>query len=333
MGRWIDMKTAGMALAVLALGLASPHDSTSAPLPAKMLVTEALYNIHNLKRPGQQGYATVWDGDKYVQCHFLPNQSLACEAAGVMMQSSMGRVLTAEKRLRLTLMGWRLDPSFGNYIQIFPPSLSVDQVSDLVLSTLSQAYDADLMQLEVQTRWVAHEACPPRHGPSQNLAGMVDDDPIMASTAVYACAYTPAPNAISPASKKTASDLIAIYSSRLTQEIQRLRINSARRVFLIIQTDGGYIQCEPQREPNAIYCEAESAESWPLLARLLTPDRIERLHAAGFTDPGRAPNYWKIYPIEHYTDEAIAKEALSLLNEVYDYDGTAPIQIKTEQGE
>jgi hypothetical protein len=332
MGRWIDMKTASIALAVLALDLASPRDSTSAPLPAKMLVTEALDNIHNLKRPGQEGYATVWDGDKYVQCHFLSDQSLACEAAGVMMQSSMRRVLTAEKRLRLTLMGWWLDPSFGNYTQIFPPSLSAAQVSDLVLSALSQAYDADLTQLEVQTRWVAHEACPPRHGPSQNLAGMIDDDSSMASTAVHACAYTPNPNTISPSSKKTESEIIAIYSSRITQEIQRLRINSVQRVFLIIQTDGGYIQCEPQRDSKAIYCEAESAESWPLLARLLTPDRIEHLHAAGFTDPGRAPNYWKVYPFDHYTDEAIAREALSVLNEVYDYDGTGPIQIKTEQG-
>jgi hypothetical protein len=42
---------------------------------------------------------------------------------------------------------------------------------------------------------VAHQPCPPRHGPNQHLAGMVDDDPMMAQTAVKGCAYSaPAAN-------------------------------------------------------------------------------------------------------------------------------------------
>jgi hypothetical protein len=174
------------------LGLIVPGTGSAEPTSATPRVIEALDNIRNLTRPRQDGYTTVWEGEKFVQCHALSDQSLSCEAAGATMQPPLARVLTPDRKQRLTSLGWRLDPSFGAYTQTFPATLSLDQAADRLLAVLSQAYGADLTRIDVQTRWVTRQACPPRRGPNQHLAGMVDDDPMMAQTAVKGCAYTAA---------------------------------------------------------------------------------------------------------------------------------------------
>ena len=92
------------------------------------------------------------------------------------------------------------------------------------------------------------------------------------------------------------------------------------------------MQCQPDTNPDAFYCEAQSTESWPALAAVLTPDRIARLHAAGFADPGRAPNYAKTYPIDQIDDVALASELLTLLHDAYGYSGASALDVKTEEG-
>ena len=85
--------------------------------------------------------------------------------------------------------------------------------------------------------------------------------------------------------------------------------------------------------PRAIDCEAQSADSWPVLARILTPDRVARLRAAGFADPGRGPNHWKIYPVDDFSDAAISDELLTIfLHDVYGYNGSPKLEFKTEKG-
>ena len=69
-----------------------------------------------------------------------------------------------------------------------------------------------------------------------------------------------------------------------------------------------------------------------MLASILTPDRVARLHAAGFTDPGRTPNYWKTYALAKFDDAAIARELLTVLYQVYGYHGAPRLTIKTEKG-
>ncbi|HEY1794500.1 MAG TPA: hypothetical protein VGG57_00135 [Stellaceae bacterium] len=69
-----------------------------------------------------------------------------------------------------------------------------------------------------------------------------------------------------------------------------------------------------------------------MLARILTPDRVARLHATGFVDPGRAPNYSKTYPADQFTDGAIANELLTILHDVYSYDGLPKLKVLTEKG-
>jgi hypothetical protein len=117
----------------------------------------------------------------------------------------------------------------------------------------------------------------------------------------------------------------------VTAEIQRLRVNRQRQVFAVFEAGIGYVQCRPDSLPPTIYCEAQSAESWEALESVLTPERVNRLHGLGFADPGRAPNYWKNYPIDQLDDASIARELLTVLHDVYGYSGQPPLKVKTEE--
>jgi hypothetical protein len=159
---------------------------------------------------------------------------------------------------------------------------------------------------------------------------MVNNARAMAATAVHGCTYKPQPSMVTAPQADSAQALIARYGPMVTGEIQRLRVNIERNVFVIFDAGIGYLQCRPDPRPPAIYCEAQSAESWPALAAVLTPDRVARLHAAGYADPGRAPNYWRTYPIDAFDDTAIAGELLTILYGVYGYSGGAELEVKTE---
>ena len=264
----------------------------------------------------------------------MSDRSLRCEAAGAFMRTSLEHVLTPDRIGRLAAMGWTLDPAFGNYVHSFGPDASARDIADRIVATLFQAYDADAQNMEVGTKSIASEPCPPRNGPSQNLAGVINDAPSMAAFAVHACAYRPKDG--EPKRKlgpdSTVADLIDLYGPRVTAEIQRLRVNMHRRVFVAFDTGLGYVQCETQTEPNAFYCEAQSTDSWPALAAVLTPERVARLHAAGYADPGRAPNYSKTYPADSTSDTAPAAELLTLLHDVYGYYGASGLKVVTEEG-
>lgn len=289
---------------------------------------EALQNITTLARPGRVGYATFWDGNKYIQCRRMPARELRCEAAGTSMQPSLRSVLTGARLSRLAALGWSLDPSFGNHVQMFAASIPTGRVTEQIQQALIDAYDAKLADLEVRTNWVADVPCPPRAGPSQNLAGSVNDAPSMQATAVHTCSYVPRPKTAQTAASP--AELIALYGTMATAEIQRLRINATRDVYVIFDAGIGYVQCAPETPSPAIYCEAQSAESWAALTAILTPERVAWLRSAGYADPGRAPNYSKSYPSESFSNSAVAGEILTILHEVYGYTGAAQLKIMTE---
>jgi hypothetical protein len=67
------------------------------------------------------------------------------------------------------------------------------------------------------------------------------------------------------------------------------------------------------------------------LRSILTPERVARLNAAGFIDPGRAPNYWKNYLPDQVDDQTIARELLTILHDVYGYTGLPKLDIITER--
>jgi hypothetical protein len=146
---------------------AVPETGQSEPIQTR--VETALSNIMSLHRPGQDGLATFWDGNRYLQCRWMSDRTLRCEAAGTLMQPSLARILVPERISRLLASGWQLDPSFGNYVQVFPAGLMVIQVGERILQTLRDSYDADLTNLEIQTDWIKSEACPPRNGPPRTL--------------------------------------------------------------------------------------------------------------------------------------------------------------------
>ena len=325
-------RTPSWQAALIAAMLALPSGPTLAQTSeAKVEAAIALIGVLNL--PGRDNLATIWDGNKYVQCRRMNDRSLRCEAAGTLMQVSLAHVLTSERIARLAAMGWARDPSFGNYVHSFRSDAPAKDISEKILAALSQGYDADLQNLEVETKSISSEPCPPRNGPSQNLAGIINDAPAMRAFAVHACTYKP--NMDEPEHPlgvgSTAADLIKVYGAGATVEIDRLRVNLHRRVFVVFDTGLGYIQCESETEPDAFYCEAQSTDSWPALAAVLTPERIARLHAAGFADPGRAPNYSKTYPADKISDVALASEILTLLHDVYGYYGASKLQVKTEE--
>jgi hypothetical protein len=321
--------TAALA-AIIFVGAGLPASGEEiAPPEINALVVDALDNAMGLERPGQDGYATLFDGNKYVQCGRAPDKGLRCEAAGSLLQSSLERVLTPERVAQLAALGWRLDASFGNYVQTFPPGATTDAVADAILQALGEVYGADLPELQAMTAWLPSEPCPPRNGPSQDRAGMINNERAMAKHAIHACAYIVPPDEPSrPAN--SIDELVALYGARMTGEIQRLRVNLDRRVYVIFDPEIGYVQCAPEQKPPAIYCEAQSADSWPALASVLTPDRVARLHAAGFADPGAAPNYSKKYPLAQFDDAAIARELLAVLHDVYGYAGRPKLKVTTE---
>jgi hypothetical protein len=246
------------------------------------------------------------------------------------MQPSLDRVLTPERVSKLAPLGWRLDPSFGNYVQVFPAGMAPSSIADKILQVLAEAYDAEVNDLEVRSAWVASEPCPPRNGPTQNLAGIVNGARAMAATAVHACSYSPKLDPGPSVAAASAAELFDFYGVKVTGEIQRLRVNTERRVFAVFQAGIGYVQCQPETSPPAIYCEAQSAESWEALASILTPDRVSLLHRAGFSDPGRAPNYWKRYAADRADDATIAHELLAILHDVYGYNGLPKLKVITE---
>jgi uncharacterized membrane protein len=60
-----------------------------APPANQTQIEAALENIGALERPGQQGLATIFDGNKYIQCRRMTDHALRCEAAGALLQPSL----------------------------------------------------------------------------------------------------------------------------------------------------------------------------------------------------------------------------------------------------
>ena len=325
-------------VASMATAAAGQADGGSA---ARIRIEAAIANISQLTRPDEDGVATIWDGNKFVQCRHMQDDTLRCEAAGTLMQPTLANVLTPERAVALVGAGWRLDPSFGNYVHTFQAARPAPEIADELMAALEIGYDVDPARIEVGTSWIAREDCPPRAGPSQNLAGSINNSPRMEAVAVTGCSYvasSPVPAAEASAAPQpddaqplTLEELLDWAGAPVAAEIGRLRVNARRRVFAVFKSGVGYVQCAPETDPVAIYCEAQSADEWPALATVLTPSHVARLHDLGFTDPGRAPNYWQVYDADSNSDEDIARNVLTTLFDVYGYRGTTDLVLQTEK--
>jgi len=123
----IARRSVGWLAALPLLGISS----ALSPVHANQSRVEAdLSNIITLQRPGQDGLATIWEKNKYVQCWLQPDRALRCEAGGTLMQPSLVRILSPERIARLIMLGWTLDPNFGQYVRIFPAELPVKDIAE-----------------------------------------------------------------------------------------------------------------------------------------------------------------------------------------------------------
>jgi hypothetical protein len=80
------------AVAAAAAAESPPAAGWSQPVVAK--VEAALDNMLTLERPNAIGLATIFDGNKYVQCRRADDRKIRCEAAGALLQPSLARTLT-----------------------------------------------------------------------------------------------------------------------------------------------------------------------------------------------------------------------------------------------
>jgi hypothetical protein len=314
---------------VFGIGSAAAADWPS-EMDAK--IESAVANMLALDRPQSIGLVTVFDGNKFVQCRRQDDRAIRCEAAGALLQPSLARTLTSARIEALDAFGWTLDSSFGNYVQMFPADAAAKRLATEIETALSEAYAVDPERVEVRTDWVKKEPCPPRAGRSQDRAGSINDSRALAQGAIHACDYKPPTTGELRFTSGDVNELAAAYGARVTGELQRLRVNSERQVYFVLDSGIGFVQCAPQDKPPSQYCEAQSADSWPALASVLTPERVARLHALGYAEPGRSPNYERIYALDKYDDAAIARELLTVLHDVYGYRGTPKLQVVTEKG-
>lgn len=321
---------AAFSLGIIAASTAAADEAQPAKAAAK--VVAALDNIASISRPGRVGYATIWSYNQYIQCRRLPTQDWRCEAAGTLMQPSLKRVLTPERITQLETTGWLLDPAFGNYAHTFPASMATSTIAAAIVATLTGIYGAKPDTIETATDWVADVTCPPRHGPTQNLAGMISDDPAVRNQLIRTCAYQPSPELAVGEPLPSLDALQKTYGPLVNAELNRLWINRSKRVFVVFDPGLGYIQCMPDRDPEGFYCEAQSEDSYPALAALLDEKRKAILHDAGFADPGETPNYWKRYSAGDHTTTDIAQDILKILHDVYGYRGATKLKVKTERG-
>ena len=102
---------------------------------AEDAIEAALDNVSVLVRAGKVGYATVFDGNKFVQSRRLADGALRCEAAGSAMQPSLTAVLTPERKVSLETEGWSIDPAFGLYVHTFPKGTSVSEIAGRIRAT------------------------------------------------------------------------------------------------------------------------------------------------------------------------------------------------------
>lgn len=303
---WVMLSTA----LLVAPGWAATAGAAQSPQDA---LAAAIAAVRGAQRPGYDQLATVRDGAALIQCRASADQGalLDCEAASG--ETTPDRINRLERR------GWLPVSIDGGYTRIFGPRAPDQEVAGQIMAALAEGYAADPTRLKVATSAAPSPPCPARAGPDQTVAG--------------ACAYTPPlhePPVLGPGA--TTDDIVETYAHEVRTEIARLRASRGRRAFAVFDAKAGYIQCETRPSADGLYCEAQSAESWRALAPVLTPERVALLHAAGYADPGPAPNYSKTYPPGSDDDMATAREILTLLHQVYGYDGLDPIAITTEAG-
>ena len=325
--RWMAALFAGLALSAAAAADSLPQSQIVAGVSSVLVPIEKT----------RDGVLTVSDGNMFVQClasHSLP--VWRCEAAGLEGQPWLRHVLTPERQDRLIALGFKPDPSFGNFVADRPRPTAPEALADLILRALTEGYGVRPDDLTIHAERIASARCHKRMKAGADRGGSILTPHWgHAQDAVAGCG-TRGPDHMNsddasvmpqPDGRDTRSEYL-IY---MAEELKRLESVTDSHVIF----DGGpaYVQCANDVEDKQLYCEAASADAVGApIERILTPDRIAKLREAGFSPPGKAMNYWRFYPQAEYTKAAVAQALLDVLKDAYGYYGAPKMNVETEQG-
>ncbi|HTH99028.1 MAG TPA: hypothetical protein VL574_16545 [Stellaceae bacterium] len=287
-------------------------------------------------KPDRDGIVTASEANIYAQCRQSPLLTAwRCETAGIAMQPSLRLILSRKRQDALSELGLQIDETFGNFAMNMPTDTDPEALADILIRALIDGYGADPGKVKVDARYLPTQTCPIRTGWTQSDAGAINIWPSMKSVSGPFCNLaearqppqdmgagseaSPGPPIPTPANQRH-FDIVTAYTPAVARELARIRTADTKDdPWFILDTAHGYVQCAP--DDDQFYCEAASAESVPELKPWLTPERKDVLHKAGYEDPGRHQNYVAHYPYKSFGDVKVAVLLLSVLRDVYGYDG------------
>ena len=297
------------------------------------------------ERPAADGVLTVADGNFYLQCLNRPRNSFwQCESAGLEGESWLHYALTPARQERLNTLGFRVDPSSGNFVSRIPRKTEPETLAALLEQVLAEGYGVPPDEIQVYADWLASVPCHTRIGADADNGGsiltpswgyMKDAVDGCSLTKVPMPADLPAPSPPTPPSKAPPASLAALdkrYAEAIAKQLDRLRNGAEKQdIWAIFTADIAYIQCQYDHDGRQMYCEAASVDAiGPELAPFLTPARQHLLVRAGYHEPGRVMNYWRYYRSDQYTPAKIANSMLAVFFQAYGYRGTPALTLVTE---
>jgi hypothetical protein len=294
-------------------------------------LADGLHLVATSSRHDKERIVTAYYGHRYVQCRRASEETLSCETSGDRMQPALNHILSRSRLDQFAQAGWRQDPNFGNWVQTFPADTRSSDLAGWMLRFMAVEFLADPSKVHVRTAWIARQACPPRRDLSRRLPGAIDDgyDEDGGAGLIHACTYS-----VPVLEPRTAivpvDDLMEFDGARIAREIDWLKQNGDDSAVAVFDTGEGYARCESGSDGGGIYCELSSVETLPVLAKRLTPDRIEQLHRNGFVRTGDRLNYGKTYPADGTPASAIAAELVTLLHDAYAYGGQPHFTVATD---
>ena len=331
-------------MAVLLAGLLGDPSFAAASAPTAQIV-KGVQQVLVPERPATDGVLTLADGNFYLQCLNQPRNSFwQCESAGLKGQSWLHYALTPARQKQLNALGFRVEPSIGNFVSRIPRKTSPEALAALLLRVLAEGYGVPADEILVYTDWLPSVPCHTRMGADANNGGSILTPSWgYMKDAVDGCSLTkvpiptdlPAPAPASPPSKAPPASLAALdkrYAGAIAKQLYRLRNGTEEQDIWVIFVAGvPYIQCQYDHDGRQLYCEAASVDAiGPELAPYLTSEGQRLLVRAGYHEPGRAMNYWRYYPSNKYTLVETAESILAVFYQAYGYRGAAAITLVTE---
>lgn len=309
----------------------------------ELAITKSIEKTLVPRRPKLDGILTVRENTLYVQCiNRADAQGLRCEAAGLEGEPWLHYALTVEHQEKLIALGFKPEKTFGNFVRIFPRTIRPKILAHIILGVLTEIYGAEADNVEALTDWLPAQPCHSRVMAGRDRGGSIATPHWgFAKDVAQGCQILENteelnhddPTAVIPGTPPEGEiDLDVRYNAAIGVQIKRLE-GGQKHIWAIFEAGVPYVQCQFDKEDNAIYCEAASddAEGAPL-ARILTPARRQKLIDAGFELPGKVMNFSRFYPLDRYDEAAVAHAILSVLHDGYGYGGTPALMLNTETG-